>query len=380
VKDIQNNEQRILIDVKEDYIKVQLILPLEISNSAFYDKEFEYKNLLKGKRKLVLDFSGLIGYDSYIVIFLCEIEEYCSNNSITIETLGITDELEKFITILKPKKLKNDKALNDSFLIAYFTNIGDITKTVFSDTHKLIEFIGELVKGFLRVLFKPSLMRWQDFPIQVMNVGVNAVPITVLILFLLGVISGYQGAMQLSQFGADIYLADLIGISITRELSPLMVAIIVAGRSGSAFAAEIGTMKVSEEIDALKTMGFDKMQFLVMPRVLAVSLSMPILVLICNVAGIAGGLIAGLASLDITITSFLTQLNVALSYWDVLSGVAKSIVFGVLIAAIGCFRGFQVSGGAEGVGKYTTASVVSSIFLIILVDALFVFLLQALGI
>jgi len=202
----------------------------------------------------------------------------------------------------------------------------------------------------------------------------------VLIVFLIGLITGYQGALQLAQFGADIYIADLVGISITRELSPLMVAIIVAGRSGSAFAAEIGTMKVSEEIDALTTMGFDRMQFLVLPRVLAVTFAMPLLVIICDLAGIIGGLLAGLATLDITISSFLAQLNIALNYAHVFSGIFKSIVFGLLIATIGCFRGFQVQGGAESVGRYTTASVVSGVFLVILTDAIFVFLLSALGI
>lgn len=159
-----------------------------------------------------------------------------------------------------------------------------------------------------------------------------------------------------------------------------MVAIIVAGRSGSAFAAEIGTMKVSEEIDALTTMGFDRMQFLVLPRVLAVTFAMPLLVIICDLAGIIGGLLAGLATLDITISSFLAQLNIALNYAHVFSGIFKSIVFGLLIATIGCFRGFQVQGGAESVGRYTTASVVSGVFLVILTDAIFVFLLSALGI
>ena len=223
-------------------------------------------------------------------------------------------------------------------------------------------------------------MRWRDFPNHFVNSGVNAVPITLLIVFLIGLISGYQGALQLTQVGADIFIADLIGISITRELAPLMTAILVAGRSGSAFAAEIGTMKVSEEIDALESMGFDPIRFLVMPRVMAVVFAMPILVLMTDLAGIIGGLVAGLTTLDITIAGYLNQLHRAIDFYDIFSGVGKGIVFGFLIATVGCFRGLQVSGGAESVGKFTTASVVTGIFLIIFSDALFTFIFQTLGI
>ncbi len=373
-------ENTIEIEETAEFVLLRPKSPLTLSNSKVYDNSFDYKKLLKGKEKLVIDFSELENYDSYLVIYLNEIKAFCKINSIEFQTKGMDNRLQRFIETLTPKTADITKGKQPSYWYKYFKNIGDLVKIIFSDLYKLVEFVGDLFKNFFRMLFKPSLMRWVDFPEYLISAGVNAVPITVLIVFLIGVISGYQGAVQLAQFGADKFLANLIGISITRELSPLMVAIIVAGRSGAAFAAEIGTMKVSEEIDALTTMGFDKMLFLVLPRVLAVAISMPILVLICDVAGIAGGMLAGLASLDITISSFLSQLNIALSYWDVFSGILKSVVFGLLISTIGCFRGFQVEGGAESVGRYTTASVVTGIFFVILVDALFVFVLSALGI
>lgn len=378
----ENVDKVDIVEIREegDTLIVYFIAPVVLSQSKNYDDSFDCKSMLSGKTALTLDLSKLASYDSYLVILLNEISVCCQKESIKFETIGISKELADFIDILTPNNNIDDAKEKRSYWVDYFSHIGDVARVIFSDAYLLIEFVGELVKNAIKVIFKPSLMRWKDFPLHLTNAGVNAVPITMLIVFLIGLISGYQGAVQLAQFGADIFIADLIGISITRELSPLMVAIIVAGRSGSAFAAEIGTMKVSEEIDALKTMGFDRMQFLVLPRVLAVAVSMPILVMICNVAGIAGGMIAGLASLDITISSFMGELQVALSYWDVFGGLFKSFVFGLLIATIGCFRGFQVQGGAESVGKYTTASVVSGIFLVILVDALFVFLLTSLGI
>jgi phospholipid/cholesterol/gamma-HCH transport system permease protein len=243
-----------------------------------------------------------------------------------------------------------------------------------------IEFLGEIILSILNLLIKPKQMRWKDFPFNFTRAGVSAVPITFLILFLIGIITGYQGALQLEQFGADIYIADLIGISIVRELAPLMTAILVAGRSGSAFAAEIGTMKVSEEIDAMMSMGFDPIKFLVLPRVLAVTLAMPLLVILTDLAGIAGGLLAAVGTLDITVAGYVNELQRALSYGDLFTGLGKSMIFGFLVATVGCFRGLQVRGGAESVGRYTTIAVVSGVLSIIVADAVFTFIFQSIGI
>lgn len=378
----QSSTQEKVLEIINDggQLTITPLSSITIFNANEIEQQLKLEKVKDEINKITLNLSELTNYDSYLIIVINEIKEYCSSKNIQFELTGINENLQNFINILLPKQKETHPIDRQSFWIAYFSNIGEIVRIIFSDLFKLVEFIGELTKNFLYSLFKPSIIRWKDFPHHFLNAGVNAVPITSLIVFLIGLISGYQGAIQLSQFGADIYLADLVGISITRELSPLMVAIIVAGRSGSAFAAEIGTMKVSEEIDALTTMGFDRIQFLVLPRVIAVALAMPFLVIICDLVGIIGGLLAGLATLDITISSFFAQLNIALNYGHVFSGIIKSIVFGLLIATIGCFRGFQVQGGAESVGRYTTASVVSGVFLVILTDAIFVFLLSALGI
>ncbi len=199
----------------------------------------------------------------------------------------------------------------------------------------------------------------------------------VLINFLIGFVMGFQSAVQLKQFGANIYVADLVGLSITRELGPLMTAIIVCGRSGAAFAAELGTMKVSEEIDALRTMGFGPLRFLVVPRILALFLAMPILVMLGDLVGIAGGLLVGVTSLDLTIMGYLNETQNSLHMWDVFQGVIKSGVFAVAIGIISCQQGLATTGGAEGVGRRTTAAVVSSLFALILIDAGFTVLFHA---
>ena len=289
--------------------------------------------------------------------------------------------MAKFIELFSRKEsdIETNKA-HPGFWETYFSHIGQLTIVGLQDMKLFIEFLGDIIAKFLALFIHPGKMRWKDFPFHLTKSGVNAVPIVTLIVFLIGMISGYQGAMQLRQVGADIYIADLIGLSITRELAPLMTAILIAGRSGSAFAAELGTMKVSDEIDALNSMGFDHIQFLVLPRIIAVMFAMPFLVLLANFAGIFGGLIAALSTLEITMTGYLNEMQKALSYGDIFSGLIKSVVFGFLVSAIGCFRGLQVRGGAESVGKYTTAAVVTGVLTIIIADAVFTFIFQALGI
>jgi phospholipid/cholesterol/gamma-HCH transport system permease protein len=207
--------------------------------------------------------------------------------------------------------------------------------------------------------------------------GADAVPIVILINFLVGFVMAFQGAVQLKQFGANIFVADLVGLSVTRELGPLMTAIIVCGRSGAAFAAELGSMKVSEEIDALRTMGFGAMRYLVLPRVVALILVIPLLTLMADFVGILGGLVVGLTTLDLSVAGYVNETRKALSVWDVYSGVIKSMVFGLAIALIACQQGLATTGGAEGVGRRTTASVVTILFSLILLDAGFTVLFHA---
>ena len=249
--------------------------------------------------------------------------------------------------------------------------LGDAAIQVWSDIRELVVFTGEVMLGVRDAILHPRRIRWRETWLYMERAGIDAVPIVALISFLMGLITAFQAAVQLTQFGADIYIANLVGLSIVRELGPLMTAIIAAGRSGAAFAAEIGTMKVSEEVDALTTMGFDRTRFLVTPKVVALVCMLPCLTLISDTVGILGGLAVAVFGLDMPAQVYLRQTQWAVTIWDVYSGLIKSVAFAILIAGIGCLRGFQARAGAESVGQVTTSAIVAGIFLIIVADALF---------
>lgn len=369
---------RILGD--ESQSKLIFIAPLTIENTQLYDSQLDCSVVCASTQSLVLDFSQVRQYDSYFVLLVQNFIRKTSEYGVSLDFTGMSEQMSNFLNAMVHKQEVDEEIKKKSrVVVEYFSYIGNSVIDSLRDVQRFIEFSGDLFIKFLLIFYKPSAIRWKDFAFHFTRSGVGAVPIVVLIVFLIGLISGYQGAVQLARFGADIFIADLVGIAITRELAPLMTAILVAGRSGSAFAAELGTMKVSEEIDALETMGFDSMTFHVIPRILSVVIAMPMLVLITDVAGIAGGLVAAIAILDVSFTAYVNQLQLAVSLNDITSGLIKSVIYGFLIATIGCFRGMQVRGGAESVGKYTTASVVTGVFLIILADAVFTFVFQAIG-
>ena len=249
--------------------------------------------------------------------------------------------------------------------------IGRGTLALVAETKAVMGFLGVSLLGALGLLREPKTANWKAVMPLMDRAGTDALPIVLLINFLVGFVMAFQGAAQLKQFGANVFVADLVGLSVVRELGPLMTAIIVCGRSGASFAAELGTMKVSEEIDALETLGFGPIAYLVLPRVLALMLVMPILTLFADAIGMLGGLVVGIVSLDLTISSYLVETKKAVAFWDVGSGLLKSLVFAMAIAVVSCQQGFATTGGAEGVGRRTTASVVSILFALILIDAAF---------
>jgi phospholipid/cholesterol/gamma-HCH transport system permease protein len=232
-------------------------------------------------------------------------------------------------------------------------------------------FIGETAAAAGRWIAEPRRIRWLPILHNLQAAGFNALPITGLLTFLLGIVIAYQGAEQLQRFGANVYVADLIGLSMVRELSPLITAIIIAGRSGSAYTAQIGTMKVTEEIDALRTIGIGPLDLLVLPKVLALMVALPLLTIYTDAMGILGGMVMARAQLGVSFSTFVDRLDEAISLTSLLIGIGKAPVFAAIIALVGCYQGFRVSGSADSVGRQTTESVVQSIFLVILTDALF---------
>lgn len=235
----------------------------------------------------------------------------------------------------------------------------------------LLAFIGETTLALLAALRHPRRLRWRPILHNLQAAGFDALPIVGLLSFLMGLVIAYQGADQLQRFGANIFIADLVGLAMLRELSPLLTAIIVAGRSGSAYAAQIGTMKVTEEIDALRTIGIKPIELLVLPKLLALTVALPLLTVFADVTGLLGGMMMASSRLDVSFDVFIHRLGDAVHLSSLLTGIGKAPVFAAIIALIGCYQGFQVSGSADSVGQQTTVSVVQAIFLVILADALF---------
>ena len=253
----------------------------------------------------------------------------------------------------------------------FLTRVGQQAWHALQGMQDMLAFIGETAIILLRSLSQPHRIRWRPILHNLQSAGFEALPIVGLLSFLMGLVIAYQGADQLQRFGANIFIADLVGLSMLRELSPLMTAIIVAGRSGSAYAAQIGTMKVTEEIDALRTTGVGPTELLVLPKLLALVIALPLLTIYADITGILGGMIMASSKLGVSFDVFLDRLGDAVSLSSFLTGVGKAPVFAAIIALVGCYQGFKVTGSADSVGRQTTVSVVQSIFLVILADALF---------
>ena len=247
------------------------------------------------------------------------------------------------------------------------------------NTASFIAHVGRLTQALIYAFFHPSSIRWKDALLAAERAGVNALPIVALISFIVGLVMAFQSAMPMKMFGAEIYVANLIGIAMVRELGPLMTAIILAGRSGSAFAAEIGTMKINEEIDALATMGLDPVRFLMVPRVLAAVAITPLLTIFANFVGIMGGSIV-LLSMGYPAVTYYSQVISFVTWGDFMGGLVKCFVFGILIAAAGCIRGIETKSGPGAVGTSTTSAVVTGITLIAVFDGIFSVLYYCLGV
>ncbi|MBE0623249.1 MAG: MlaE family lipid ABC transporter permease subunit [Burkholderiales bacterium] len=250
-------------------------------------------------------------------------------------------------------------------------DLGRGAESAFEQLLALLGFVGESALALAGWVARPARIRWRPLLYNVRDAGFNALPIVGLLAFLLGVVVAYQGAGQLRQYGANIFVVDLVGLSMLREFAPLITAIIVAGRSGSAYAAQIGTMSVSEEIDAMRTLGIAPLDVLVLPKVLALLIALPLLTVFADLLGVFGGMIMARAQLGVGYGEFLDRFATAVSMTSYLIGICKAPVFAAIIAVVGCFQGFRARGGADSVGRQTTRSVVQSIFLVIVADALF---------
>ena len=265
-------------------------------------------------------------------------------------------------------------------LLRLIASLGQHTIEALVESGRLLSFFGQTMSTLFRILTRPSRLRLTSLTHHLEHTCLNALPIVGLMAFLIGVVMAYQGADQLKRFGAEIFTVDLVGVSILREIGILLTAIVVAGRSGSAFTAEIGAMAVNQEIDAQKTLGLDPIEVLVMPRMLALIIALPLLAFFADILGLLGGGLMAWFILDISPAQFLTQLEGAIDQAAFWVGIVKAPVFAFLIAMVGCYEGLLVSGSADSVGRHTTKSVVTAIFLVIVFDALFSILFSYLGV
>jgi phospholipid/cholesterol/gamma-HCH transport system permease protein len=328
-------------------------------------------------QNVVVDASGIEYCDGAGIALLVQLRELQKRKGENFEITGLRPQFAELLDDSAANFPTETKGTPPREGIA--EEIGHNTLEVWRDIQVLVSFVGELSVGLIRTLIHPRGVRWRDALSVAEAAGVNALPIVALVSFLMGLIMAFQAAIPLRQFGAQLFIANLIGLSMLRELGPLMTAVILAGRSGSAFAAELGTMKVREEIDALKTMGLDPVRFLVVPRVIAAVFMTPLLTLFADLMGLIGGFVV-MRSLGFPLITYYHQVQYAVSYGSLVGGLVKAFVFGILVAAIGCLRGLQTGTGATAVGQSTTSAVVSGIILITITDGIFALVYYYLGV
>ncbi len=329
--------------------------------------------------RILFDAKGLGNWDSGFLTFLTKVMAHCSEKRILLDKGGLPQGVQRLLALaaaVPERKGTRKEAKKEPFL----SSVGEAVIAFSRTTVEMVGFIGEAFLAFCRFFRGEASFRRQDLVLLLQECGAQALPIASLISLLVGLILAFVGAIQLKMFGAQIYVADVVGIGMVRVMGAIMTGIIMAGRTGAAFAAQLGTMQVNEEIDALKTLGISPMEFLVVPRMIALIVMMPLLCLYADVLGIVGGLIVGVGMLDLGVLEYLNETRAAVTLTNLWIGLFHSIVFGVLIALSGCLRGMQCGRSAQAVGYATTSAVVTSIVSIVVATAIITFVCQVLGI
>ncbi|NLI30164.1 MAG: ABC transporter permease [Nitrospiraceae bacterium] len=330
-------------------------------------------------KTILFETSGLIKWDSALLAFLMNVDAAAREAALTVDRSGLPDGVRKLMTLASaiPERTGVRRA---DIRLPFVARVGDTAQTVWRDTVDTVTFIGEAVQSFSRFVRGKARFRRSDLLLIMQECGAQALPIVSLISLLVGLILAYVGAIQLRMFGAQIYVADLVGIGMVRALAAIMTGIIIAGRTGASFAAQLGTMQVNEEIDALQTLGIPPIDFLVLPRMVALSIMMPLLCLYADLMGVVGGLFVGVVVLGLNPMQYLIQTQGAITTNDLWVGLFSSGVFGVLVALAGCLRGMQCGRSASAVGAATTSAVVTSIISIIIATAVITIVADILGI
>jgi phospholipid/cholesterol/gamma-HCH transport system permease protein len=329
--------------------------------------------------RVSVDATGVTGWDSSLVSFIVGLDAICHAHGIPFDRGGLPPGLSRLIELAETVPENKDAGLADA-RAPFMTRLGAAFIAYIDAGGKFVEFIGMITLALMSFVRGRSRYRRSDLIEVIQACGANALGIVSLISYLVGVILAYMGAVQLQQFGAAIYVADLVGIGMVREMGAMMTAIIMAGRTGAAFAAQLGSMKVTQEIDALATMGISPMEFLVLPRMIALILMMPLLCLYSDFVGILGGATVGVSVLGLSLSAYWHQTVQAVTMVALMGGLVKSAVYGVLIALAGCYQGFECGNSSSAVGEAATAAVVSAIVMIVVACGMFAVLFNILGI
>jgi phospholipid/cholesterol/gamma-HCH transport system permease protein len=330
-------------------------------------------------RSVAFDAGKLGSWDSSVLIFLVQISELCRQRQIPMDRAGLPAGVKKLLALAEavPERKGARRELTEASVLE---RIGTTAIGAGGSLTEMLNFLGEMTISSVRLFGMKARYRASDLFLLIQQCGAQALPIVTLISFLVGVILAFVGAVQLKQFGAQIYVADLVGIAMMREMGAMMTGIIMAGRTGAAFAAQLGTMKVTQEVDALTTAGFSPLEFLVLPRVIALILMMPLLCLYADFVGVLGGAVIGVGMLDLSWTTYFQETVNAITLTDILGGVFKSSVYGVLIALSGCLRGLQCANSSSAVGDAATSAVVTGIVAIVIACGSFAVIFYILGI
>ena len=330
-------------------------------------------------KRVRFDTRGLVGWDSSLVVFLTGLIDRCADLGIDVESDGLPNGARRLLSLSRaaPRKADTAAAHSQSSPLARLGELGLPAAQTVKDT---LDFTGDLALSVIRLIKGKARFRPVDVLDVVQECGWQALPIVSLISILIGLILAFMGAVQLRMFGAQIYVADLVGIGMAREMGAVMTGVIMAGRTGAAFAANLGTMQVNEEIDALQTLGVSPMDYLVLPRMAALVLMMPLLCIYADFMGIFGGMLVGVGAFDISAIQYLTQTRNALTITHFGIGVFKSVFFGLIVAICGCMQGMRCGRSAAAVGNATTSAVVIAIVYIVMADGLFAVLTNVIGI
>lgn len=328
--------------------------------------------------RLTLDTADLTAWDTGLLTFLIQSFDICKEHRIEVDRVGLPQGVQRLLALAEAVP-ERQGVRRQATRAGWLSRIGRRAISVVGATRDAIAFLGDACLAFLKLLRGQVQFRRKDFGLILQDCSARALPIVSLISFLVGLILAFVGAVQLKQFGAQIYVADLVGLGMAREMGAMMTGIIMAGRTGAAFAAQLGTMRVNEEIDALTTMGFSPMEFLVLPRMLALMVMLPLLCLYADFMGILGGLVVGVGMLHLELLQYVNESILAVSLLDFGLGLIKSAVYGVLIAIAGCYRGMQCGTSSAAVGEAATSAVVTSIVWIVVASAILTVIYDALG-